>query len=292
MNLFKVSDLNTLYDVQYPFAMEGLFVVNQEDSSKSSFFTLRYQFRGLIVLLGQEGSLALRVHGVDYVLKAGDILTILPEMKVEPVESTVDFKATVFVMAYDFIEKYTILPELISNTEVLNTPISRATNKDWQTVNEMAQLVTKYYALPKTIVLNQMLQYLVFALLTAVSSTYQSLTAKENLEKSRIKAITDAFFELLNQYGHLERQVSFYAQHLHLTPQHLSTLIKKRTGKSIKSWIGFAVINKAKTYLNTTSLSIKEISDQLEFSDASLFCRYFKRYIGQTPSEYRNWEKK
>jgi len=54
------------------------------------------------------------------------------------------------------------------------------------------------------------------------------------------------------------------------------------------AWIGFAVINKAKEYLTTTSLSIKEISDKMEFADASLFCRYFKRYIGQTPNAYRN----
>lgn len=97
----------------------------------------------------------------------------------------------------------------------------------------------------------------------------------------------DCFFELLDEYGVVERNVSFYATHLHLTPQHLSSLIKKRTGRSVKSWIGFAVINKAKEYLNTISLSVKQISDQLEFADASLFCRYFKRYIGQTPNEYR-----
>ncbi len=108
------------------------------------------------------------------------------------------------------------------------------------------------------------------------------MTLKENLQKNRVNDIMDCFFELLDEYGVVERNVSFYATHLHLTP-----LIKKRTGKSVKSWIGFAVINKAKEYLNTTSLSVKQISDRLEFADASLFCRYFKRYIGQTPNEYR-----
>lgn len=292
MILLKVSDLNATYGLQYPFSMEELFIADSKDQTKLSFFTLSYQFRGLVLILGQEGTLDIQVNGVAYTFKKGEIFTILPEMNVESIRYSDNFESIAFVMSYEFIEKYTILPALISNTEVLSAPVIYAVSKDWQMVNEIAQLVIKYYAMPKTMVLNQMLQYLVFSLLTAVSNSYQSLTEKENLEKSRINSITDAFFELLNCHGHVQRNVSFYSDHLHLTPQYLSTLIKKRTGKSIKSWVGFVVINKAKAYLNTTSLSIKQISDKMEFSDASLFCRYFKRYIGQTPNEYRNWGKK
>ncbi|MDM1413293.1 helix-turn-helix transcriptional regulator [Myroides odoratimimus] len=85
------------------------------------------------------------------------------------------------------------------------------------------------------------------------------MTLKENLQKNRVNDIMDYFFELLDEYGVVERNVSFYATHLHLTLQHLSSLIKKRTGESVESWIGFVVINKAKEYLNTTFLSVKHV---------------------------------
>ncbi|AJA69617.1 hypothetical protein HMPREF9713_01481 [Myroides odoratimimus CCUG 12700] len=120
-------------------------------------------------------------------------------------------------------------------------------------------LSEKQYSLLKTHLLEQMLQYLIYSLITVVSKSYYSMTLKENLQKNRVNDIMDCFFELLDEYGVVERNVSFYATHLHLTLQHLSSLIKKRTGKSVKSWIGFAVINKAKEYLNTTFLSVKHV---------------------------------
>lgn len=288
MHLLKISELNTRYQVFYPFLMEEFFLVEAQDETKLSFFEWSYQFRGLVLLCCTQGSLSIKINKIAYRVEEEAILTILPEMTVEPLSFSEDFRATVFLMSYDFIEKFTILPELISNTEVLNSPLLYAAAQDKERLEELAALIVKYYGQPKTILLNQMIQYLAFSLITGVAKSYQSLTQKENLQKNRINQITDSFFELLQQHGELQRQVSFYAEQLHLTPQHLSSLIKKRTGKSIKSWIGFVVINKAKEYLNMTSLSIKEISDKMEFADASLFCRYFKRYIGQTPNTYRN----
>lgn len=288
MDLLKVSDLNIEYGLLHPFSMQGLFLISDQDQSRLSFFDLSYQFRGLIFVFCKGGSIAIKVNGVEYFLEQDAVLTILPEMTVEPVVRSEDFKSIAFVMSYDFIEKFTILPELISNTEVLNFPIIYPNKADYEIISEIAQLIIKYYGEAKTMTLNQMIQYLIFSLITAISKSYESLTQKENLQRSRINNITDSFFELLNEHGYQQRNVSFYADHLHLTSQYLSSLIKKRTGKSVKSWIGFAVINKAKEYLNNTSLSVKEISYKMEFADDSLFCRYFKRYIGQTPNEYRN----
>lgn len=288
MDLLKVSDLNIKYSLLHPFSMQELFLISDQDQSRLSFFDLSYQFRGLIFVFCKGGSIAIKVNGVEYFLEQDAVLTILPEMTVEPVVHSEDFKSIAFVMSYDFIEKFTILPELISNTEVLNSPIIYPNKADYEIISEIAQLIIKYYGEAKTMTLNQMIQYLIFSLITAISKSYESLTQKENLQRSRINHIKDSFFELLNEHGYQQRNVSFYADHLHLTSQYLSSLIKKRTGKSVKSWIGFAVINKAKEYLNNTSLSVKEISYKMEFADDSLFCRYFKRYIGQTPNEYRN----
>ncbi|MFM9403438.1 helix-turn-helix domain-containing protein [Myroides odoratimimus] len=287
MDFFRVADFQREYKVDYPIRMGGLLIMDITAPMYSSYFQLKHQFGGLTLLFCKNGELHIKINNLSYSVSKGATLTILPEMWIEPISYSEDCEAVVFVMDYDFIEKYTILPEFISNTEVLDTPVIYPNKQDNELIEELSLLIRKQYSLPKTYLLEQMLQYLIYSLITVVSKSYYSMTLKENLQKNRVNDIMDCFFELLDEYGVVERNVSFYATHLHLTPQHLSSLIKKRTGKSVKSWIGFAVINKAKEYLNTTSLSVKQISDQLEFADASLFCRYFKRYIGQTPNEYR-----
>jgi DNA topoisomerase IA len=51
--------------------------------------------------------------------------------------------------------------------------------------------------------------------------------------------------------------------------------------------IQLQVIKNAKKLLSSTELSSAEIAEKLNFSTPSFFCRYFKRYTGTTPQEWR-----
>lgn len=85
------------------------------------------------------------------------------------------------------------------------------------------------------------------------------------------------------------REVGFYAELLHLTPKHFGTIVRKTTGIGARDWIGQYVVIQAKNLLrNRQNMSIQQISNDLGFSDQTTFSRYFKKYSGQTPSEYRN----
>ena len=48
------------------------------------------------------------------------------------------------------------------------------------------------------------------------------------------------------------------------------------------------VILEIKALLQSTSLSIQEISNRLSFPDQSFFGRYFKKHTGKSPLQYRN----
>ena len=89
---------------------------------------------------------------------------------------------------------------------------------------------------------------------------------------------------------HTERNVSFYADKMHLSPQHLSTTIKKITGKTLTDIISSFIINDAKAKLKSTEMTIQEIAYSLNFPDISFFGKYFKRYTGMSPKQYRNTE--
>jgi AraC family transcriptional activator of pobA len=87
-----------------------------------------------------------------------------------------------------------------------------------------------------------------------------------------------------------ERNISFYAEKMHLSPQHLSTTIKKTTGKTLTDIISTFVIRDAQAKLRSTELTIQEIAYSLNFPDISFFGKYFKRYTGMSPKQYRNME--
>lgn len=62
---------------------------------------------------------------------------------------------------------------------------------------------------------------------------------------------------------------------------------KQTTGQSIHAYVEEVRLNRAKSYLTDTSLSMKEIAYELGFTHQATFTTSFRRATGMAPSEYR-----
>ena len=82
--------------------------------------------------------------------------------------------------------------------------------------------------------------------------------------------------------------VKIFANQLHLSPNYLSDLLQKFTGKTTQEHIHLQLINKAKALLWSTGLSVSEIAYTLGFENPPHFTRLFRQKTGYSPSEYRN----
>ncbi|MEM7109930.1 MAG: AraC family transcriptional regulator [Bacteroidota bacterium] len=67
----------------------------------------------------------------------------------------------------------------------------------------------------------------------------------------------------------------------------LFTLFKEKTGYSIMHFFSLIKIQKACELMNLTSMSIKEISYELDYQDPLYFSRVFKKFMGVSPREYK-----
>lgn len=83
------------------------------------------------------------------------------------------------------------------------------------------------------------------------------------------------------------RDIEFYASSLFLSAGHLSRVIKAISGKTAGGYIRDYVILEAKVMLQTSNLSISQISDDLNFPNPSFFSKYFRESTGMTPGQYR-----
>lgn len=73
---------------------------------------------------------------------------------------------------------------------------------------------------------------------------------------------------------------------LHIHPTHLTNTIKHTTGKPPCYFFEKQIMDIAKEMLKDTSASIGQIATQLTF-DPSNFTKFFKRFEGVTPKQYR-----
>jgi AraC-like DNA-binding protein len=82
-------------------------------------------------------------------------------------------------------------------------------------------------------------------------------------------------------------QVSVFASGLNLSPNYLSDLLQKFTGKTTLEHIHLEVVDRAKSMLWGTDASISEIAYQLGFEHPSHFTKLFKAKTGMAPSDFR-----
>jgi len=78
-----------------------------------------------------------------------------------------------------------------------------------------------------------------------------------------------------------------YADLQHLHPNYLGNVIKSKTGKTISTWLAEKTISEAKSLLQNSAMSIKEVAYFLKFTESTHFSNYFKKYTSQSPADYR-----
>ncbi len=83
------------------------------------------------------------------------------------------------------------------------------------------------------------------------------------------------------------KNVSDYADLLHIKPVLLNEISKQLSGITAGEHIRNRIILEAQRYLFNTDLSAKEIAYDLGFDDPHYFSRFFKKYTNQSPSEFK-----
>ncbi|KIA96310.1 helix-turn-helix domain-containing protein [Flavobacterium sp. KMS] len=97
----------------------------------------------------------------------------------------------------------------------------------------------------------------------------------------------EKFKEILAKEFLRERSVGYYADSLNVTRKYLSEVIKKNSGKTASNWIDDFIVLEAKVLLQNKALTINQISEMLNFSNQSVFGKFFKNSAGFSPLEYR-----
>ncbi|NHN25265.1 helix-turn-helix transcriptional regulator [Flavobacterium jejuense] len=81
--------------------------------------------------------------------------------------------------------------------------------------------------------------------------------------------------------------VQFISENLNVSISYLSRLLKRLTGQSTQQHIHDKLIEKAKSKLSTTELSVNEIAYELGFEHSQSFSKLFKSKVEMSPLDFR-----
>lgn len=129
-----------------------------------------------------------------------------------------------------------------------------------------------------------LIQHLLFPILILIDRYAPQKTKIEDYRQDRYTQ----FITVLESDFIKHHDLAYYAQSIGLSNRRLSEICIAKTGKSAKKIIKERLVTEAKRLIRYTSLPQKEIVDRLGFKDVGYFCRFFKKSVDMTPTEYKN----
>jgi AraC-like DNA-binding protein len=74
---------------------------------------------------------------------------------------------------------------------------------------------------------------------------------------------------------------------VNLTPGHLTTVVRRKTGRTVQRWIGERRMSEARRLLRETDLTVETIATRTGYRQPSFFIRQFRRDHLVTPAAWR-----
>lgn len=116
---------------------------------------------------------------------------------------------------------------------------------------------------------------------------YKKRDQQRRIPRSRKEDIASRFAFLVAEHCKKHRKISFYADQLCISSIYLTKVIQEMYGQSPHIVIADHIIIEIKSLLRNPSINIKEIVQQVNFTNQSSMSRFFRQHTGMSPSQYR-----
>jgi len=242
------------------------------------------------VIMVTAGMLKLRLGSTDYCLMPNDMVFVPPGTLCECSQPGIYCCVYSCSFSTAYVKEALVRTALNSYLTFFTNPSVISLRLDLQQYGTVTQAYEMFRS--KTQNTNSRfsreLQQMSFNLLIyEIAEVYTSQKTEGKILYDKNERLVQQFLKVLNLNIRKQHKVSFYADALFVTAGHLTKVVKLVEKRTVKQIIEHALVAEAKILLYNNKLSILDITDELEFSNASFFCSFFKKHTASTPTQYR-----
>ncbi|MBL0025865.1 MAG: helix-turn-helix transcriptional regulator [Saprospiraceae bacterium] len=274
-------DLNT-YDIDM-LVMPG--TLEEKHKNCETIPALRRQFN--LIYLFQEGEHDVNLGADHLELKPND-LVIVPENMVYSSDHIKNCKGYCIHFKTEFLKPHLVRP-LTEEFPYFHFDSPHIINLN-QTESELIQTAFKdiiaefnRFSSEKNFILCN----LIYILLLRVREIYRTRVKELKNMVSRRDQLANSFKLLVEKHFIEFRKVNDYADMLHISPGHLSEVVRDTFGRPPSQIIHHILLLESKVQLGTTDKSVSEIAYHLKFDDPPHFTHFIKKQTGFSPRELR-----
>lgn len=274
--------------------MEESIICSEVTDDMERFFPwdapVRNTFRGLCFVLSAGGEAVVEIDSRPYRFCSGALLTLLPGHLLQTISCTSDFHCQLVAFPFEFMADFPYMLQSRISEKMEQMPFLLLNRDEQSLLPEHYRAIVLHYPRTTHTSYREILRCLFFVFIAEVCAIYCRRPVRTTV--THREQLTDSFFSLLHAHFYVHRDAAFYAGQLCITPKHLAKVLRQTTGNVPTHWISDFTIRELKSLLCSTSFTVTQLADQLNFPDSSFLARYFRRYTGMSPQEYRLQQEK
>lgn len=245
------------------------------------------RINGCLFILCLRGECEISIHLAEHKIQKNNIVTILPDTFIHVHRQSSDCQLYIVGFGKELLNGANLFSSTMNYlSSLIESPVVPLQPEVTDLFKDYFMLLIKMGRLKNVNPNQELTSTILLTILHGIGSIHQNINISTRTF-SRGEEILKRLVQHIIKHYTKERSVSFYADLLHISPQHLSTTVNKVTGKTVTDIIAKLVITDAEAKLKSTDLTIQEIAYSLNFPDISFFGKYFKRYTGMSPKQYR-----
>ena len=246
--------------------------------------------KGFYFLLVTNGTASVSDVHTSYTLASRHLLVVTPRRRVTLAAMSVDFRMVCLYIEPDYFDT-------LSVGQLVYGQVSQFVGNYLLPIFQLEAEQADY--LQKTLVLfssrleelhlyrDGIVRHLCsFLLLQMADALYQKNRETTGFA-NRSTEIFRNFKRLLVHHYREQHNIGFYADRLYISTTYLSRIVRNITGHTVCFHISELLCADARKLLECTDKDVKEIADELGFSDQSVFGKFFVRKTGLSPLKYR-----
>ncbi len=247
-----------------------------------------FKLEDACIFFCHSGEARIEIDLLEYDITPNTQIIFLPNSIINYSYASPDLSISYITFSNAFFQEATVRLDpsffhFLKENPVVTLPVERT-----RTINGLIIALEDLYKDKENCFRLQILRnYIQSFLLDIYDKTHRIFEQNRPEGISRQEELFKRFIQLIHKHCLNQREVSFYAQKMFITPRYLSAITQVVAGETAKNIIDKHVILEIKVLLESTDLSIQEIANRLQFPDQSFFGRYFKKHIGISPQYYR-----
>jgi len=276
--------------VVYP---EGKYIDNDlilfEDITQVPLPTSPSRMKSLFLALCTSGHAQYTVDTKMHEVGAGDVIIISEEQVVADYMLSQDCKGIALIMSYDFFQN------IVSGVHELSAlflfarthPVFHLDDNQTKALeNDIEHIKEKIIDIGHRF-RRELVMTMLKALIIDMSNIIYRFQQVGEAGQTRAEVIFRDFIQTVEKNYRTERRVSWYAQQLCITSKYLSETVRTVSRRTPSDWIDSYVTRELRVMLRNSTMSIKQIADELNFANQSFLGKYFKEHVGMSPSKFR-----